>query len=550
MYKPYSTLATILSLILSVSLCYATENKNENNTETNNDNNTQTNCSKINFILKPNTIFDESDDDIIFIHRWANAIHIDTKPFTLENEAAFLIEKCDVDENDLAELERHLRSKSYLRSAKVEADESLENVTVTTWDSWSLLPTMSYGRKGNVNTYSFGIKERNLLGLGIDAEIESYKNTQRTGYKVKSTIPLFLKQNTELKIGFADNDDGQEKALFLNKNFASFHTKYSYTVGFDISRRNDSIFQNNETQSIFEHDVDYKIINFAWLGTNTDKYNIRYNVGINQDFHSFQTITPTGTGLGEDTGTLILPQDRKYTYPWLGVSYTEKDFKELTNIHLISQIEDFNHGWQLSSTLGLGFDDAKNENLAILSMDVKKGIELYDDGLLLLDISLDSDIFVDTSDRILLKVSAEYFHTLTERWGLYFANRNVFSKEQYIDRPVTIGGNTKLRGFPLQYQHGDKSTVFNSEIRYYPEINILKLFEVAGVVFYDAGMASGSSTAKNIEDGWLQSVGVGLRFYSPHAGRNSIIHLDFSFPQSSNSDIDDFSVRVEARRSF
>ena len=38
-----------------------------------------------NIIFKPQTIFDETEDGIIFLHRWANAIHIDTKIVTLEN---------------------------------------------------------------------------------------------------------------------------------------------------------------------------------------------------------------------------------------------------------------------------------------------------------------------------------------------------------------------------------------------------------------------------------------------------------------------------------
>ena len=43
--------------------------------------------------FNPQTIFDESEEGIVFLHRWANAIHIDTKISTLENEAAFFIEK-------------------------------------------------------------------------------------------------------------------------------------------------------------------------------------------------------------------------------------------------------------------------------------------------------------------------------------------------------------------------------------------------------------------------------------------------------------------------
>ena len=139
-------------------------------------------CKKQSITFHVNTIFDENEPDIIFIHRLANKLHINTKLITMENESAFFIEKCYKDATDLAELERHLRSKGFIRSAKVEGDEDLQNINVTTWDNWSLLPTMSLGRKGNVNTYSLGIKDTNLFGLGVDAELSSYKNAQRKAY--------------------------------------------------------------------------------------------------------------------------------------------------------------------------------------------------------------------------------------------------------------------------------------------------------------------------------------------------------------------------------
>jgi outer membrane protein assembly factor BamA len=88
-------------------------------------------------------------------------------------------------------------------------------------------------------------------------------------------------------------------------------------------------------------------------------------------------------------------------------------------------------------------------------------------------------------------------------------------------------------------------------MRYYPEINLFKLFDLAGVAFVDAGRAYGISNVKNIESGWLGSAGLGLRLYSPHSGgKNPIIHIDFAFPQSDNEAIDSFEIRVQAKRSF
>jgi hypothetical protein len=503
-------------------------------------------------VFKPQTIFDESDEGITFLHRWANAIHIDTKIITLENEATFFINKCMKTDADMAELERHLRSRKYLRDAEVNADENEESITITTWDNWSLMPTVSFGRKGGMNTYSFGIKERNLLGLGIDTEIQSYQNTQRSGYKLRATIPLFQKQNTSVQLGFADNDDGQKRSLFLHKIFAGFHTKTAYHLGFNEESRNDTLFQNGHDQSVFGHDIRFKEASYAWLNFNDNSRLLRYRLGITQDKDTFSELSNVqSSDLSSPALTDVQPEDRDLLYPWLAFEYIEKDFRKLTNVHLITQIEDFNHGWQLSSRLGIGNGNKDNSAWTVWRMHVKKGFNLHNNALLLLDLALANDIYQKRDSRLLVKISGEYFYQLNKSWGFYLSNNNVASTNQYLDQPVTMGGNTGLRGFPLQYQHGQNSIKVTSEIRYYPEINLFKLFDLAGVAFVDAGRTYGESTVKNIEEGWLGSAGLGLRLHSPHSGGNHpIIHIDFAFPQSDNPDINRFEIRVQAKKSF
>mgnify|MGYP000396488943 CR=1 FL=1 len=497
--------------------------------------------------FKPHTIFDESEEGIIFLHRWANAIHIDTKVLTLENEAAFFLDKCRKNHADLAELERHLRSKKYIRDAKVTGDEMMEKITITTWDNWSLLPTISFGRQGGESKYSFGIKERNFLGLGIDAELESYKNSQRSGYKVKTTIPLFSRQSIDLRLRFADNDDGKQKSLYLQKHFAAFHTKMAYNLGYDEESRNDTIFQNDIEQAIYRHKISFKTLDYAWLSFNDDKSLLRYHVGITQDYNKFSDTTESYNNFPEQ----ILPQDRVFVYPWLGIDYLEKDFKKLTNIHLITQIEDFNHGWQFNGRLGLSDGSKEDSAWALFSAQINKGFELHSDALLLMNISVEGDIYQNSEQRFLLTLNNEYFYRFTKTWGLYLNNINILSHNQYLDQPVTMGGNAGLRGFPLQYQHGEHSVKLTSEIRYYPEINLFKLFDLAGAAFFDSGRAFGSSLIANVEDDWLYSVGIGARLYSPHSsGNHQVIHIDFAFPQTDNSDLDNFEIRVEAKQSF
>ncbi|WP_085949163.1 hypothetical protein [Paraglaciecola chathamensis] len=150
----------------------------------------------VNFIISD--IFDLDDPDTALIHRWANFFHIKTHEYTIINESAFFLKKCQIEKEDVDELERYLRQRKYIREAKVTLENS-GKFLVETWDNWSLMPTIDFGRKGGVNKYSIGVKDRNLLGLGIDSEIEYFSNNQRSGYKFDASFPLYLNKNNDSK---------------------------------------------------------------------------------------------------------------------------------------------------------------------------------------------------------------------------------------------------------------------------------------------------------------------------------------------------------------
>jgi hypothetical protein len=503
---------------------------------------------KSNIIFKPHTIFDENKENIYFFHRWANWLHINTKKFTLENEAAFFLQECLHNQDDIEELERHFRAKKYLRDAKVSFNKPSNKVTVSTWDNWSLLPTASFNRKGGKNSYSWGVKERNLLGLGIYTNLESYKNTQRSGYFIKASMPLFQKQNTDLYMKLADNDDGNKKSVFVRKNFAGFKTLYGYRIGFNDELRNDTIFQNGNDQAKFSHNISYKQVSYSWLKENNSVSVLRYQLGLTQNKETFSAIKLSD----ESFPSSIIPHNRDFLYPWFGLSYIEKDFHKLSNIHLVSQVEDFNTGWQFDADIGVGKGNNNNDSAWLLwHANVDKGFTFNNDSLLLLKLSFEGNTYQKQQTRSLLQFKGEYFHPINKQWGLYLNNLTTLSQNQYIDKPINTGGNTGVRGFPLQYQHGEHSTQFTSEIRYYPHVNIFQLFDVAATAFFDAGNTFGDSITDNIEEGWLYSVGIGARIYSPHSSKNhQMIHIDLAFPISDNPEINSMVIRLEVKKAF
>lgn len=72
---------------------------------------------QINFRVNP--IFDENDPDTFWLQRFANWIHINSKPWALERELPFSTGE-NISAADLSEAERLLRHKSYLRDSRIE----------------------------------------------------------------------------------------------------------------------------------------------------------------------------------------------------------------------------------------------------------------------------------------------------------------------------------------------------------------------------------------------------------------------------------------------
>lgn len=104
-----------------------------------------------------NDIFDTEDPDTIVLHEWANLLHISTKTITLTNETAFFMDKCSIVAPDLEELERHLRGLKYIRDARVSVSETdSDTIEVETWDNWSMMPTIDFGRKGEKTSMHLG----------------------------------------------------------------------------------------------------------------------------------------------------------------------------------------------------------------------------------------------------------------------------------------------------------------------------------------------------------------------------------------------------------
>ena len=498
-----------------------------------------------------NPIFDEAESDTLAVHHFANWLHINTAEDVIKERLPFSVgDKVSTDE--LAEAERIIRGQPYIRDAKVsltarcQFDDPAE-VEIHTWDNWSMIPTVSFGRKGGNNKFSFGLKEDNLLGMGVRTRFKYNSDEQRTGYQltIKSATP-YIKHST-LLVDFLDNDDGQRTQIVFDKPFYHLRSESMYFAEYLTDEKTEEIFKSGLTRNSFDVESHRYELATGWLLDNTVDSSSRFKFGVTDEKAMF-----SASDTLNENDTIYLPQNRNYSYPWVGFEYLQRRFKIFSDIYLIKQPEDINLGWQYDVKLGLELNDvAKGSDLAYhLTLSTSKGYAV-NDGLLLLSLRGDSTFNTSNPDQYLLSFNAEYFKRYTPLIGFYSRTGVVTSNNQFKDSPVTLGDENGVRGYSLQYQHGEHSVAATAEARFYTGYNLYKILDVGFAAFLDVGKAWGGEQATNNETtSLISSVGVGARLYSSRSSHRSVVHIDVAKPLTSSIYVDSWEWRLQIKRTF
>lgn len=469
---------------------------------------------------------------------------------------------------------------------------------VETSDNWSLLPSVGFGRSGGKNKYAVGFKEDNLLGFGVRTSLKYQSDVQRSGYELKLEMPLSLITGSAgndlfahsyLSAEWTNNDDGHVQQLLLEKPFYQDDSRWMYRTEWLSDLQQTQVFHNGALENIFE--TDHRRLDFSagQLWFYQDHASTRLLAGVlSEDWRFAPALLQP---------TLAVPQDRHWAYPWVGMEYKQHDYRVLSDILFIDRAEDVNLGWHHS--LKIGVQSSK------LQADTTLGYRLiglsskgFGDRrhLILLDAGLDLINGLQGGDLREWRVKAEDFYQLNTDFTWYNRAELTQRNRSFADLPLELelGGDSGLRGYPLQYQHGINKNLLSSELRWYPRINLYKMLDLGFVVFADLGRVSGGTVAdlgqlnpaaiatrfalpmgtnfisplasmqtpeqifrsnsdllqQNLTDRWLGSVGVGMRIYSSKSSNNHVVHIDLSTPFTSAPGVDSWEIELKVSNRF
>jgi hypothetical protein len=500
-----------------------------------------------NVVIRNENIFDTADpreDNWLF--RLVNTLHPKTRPWLIREQLLFRTGDA-YDRRVLDESERILRSNRYfyeVRIRPVAFHEGHVEVEVLTRDVWTLRPGISFGREGGANTTSISFSDLNLFGTGVGARYSHASTPDRTLDSISLSSADFV--GTRLRIGllYSINSDGHTRSALLERPFYALDTRWAAGGSFVDDLRIETLVGRVGVASEFQTHV--KKLN-VWGGWSTGlkgRWVKRFTAGFTQDESQFAPAPGT-------VPTDPIPPDRNLAYPWVGFELVEDAFETAKNRDQIERTEDFFLGTRFRGLLGYSSTRfGADRDAAVFSGQFDTGFQSTDFLTLLVDTAADGRLEDGSARDTILRANGHLYMHLSKRWLLFSMLSGTMGVNLDQDHELVLGGENGLRGYPRNYQAGDRSALFTVEGRYFSPLYLFRLVRVGGAVFYDMGRAWGGDYVNALDPGILRDVGFGLRVTITRSGLGNVIHMDVAFPLDGDPTISRVQYLVTTKQSF
>ena len=493
-------------------------------------------------------IFDlENPDENKWLYRLANGVHSTTRTGVVESQLLFE-PGAEYSYRQVAETERLLRTNRYIGEAEIEYvrfEDGIVDVNVRTKDVWTLKPDISLGRAGGVNTGGLGLEEHNLFGSGAFLGVEYKSTVDRDIASLGYANSHFRGTEYTLAGQISDNSDGFDHQLTYYKPFVSLDSRRAGGVILASGERIDTLYDLGEPQAEFAHESEYFDLSRGWSRGLKNGNTTRMSAGLNFDNHRFSVVPDS------ELPGAVLPDDRQFLYPFIRVDVVEDRFETAKNFDQINRIEDRYLGTRYGARVGYSpANSVSTDGSLIYAANYQSGIKFDRAETLLAGVALSGRVDASQSSNTMLSVFATYHKKQSDR-RLLFANLTArVGHNLDLDNPVTLGGATGLRGYPLRYQSGTSSAVLTLEQRLFTNWYPFRLFNVGGAVFFDAGRTWGESPTGGENLGLLKDIGFGLRIASTRSSVGRMLHIDIAYPLDGDSDIRSVQFLLETKRGF
>jgi len=487
---------------------------------------------------------DEKENGILY--RAANALHIQTRASVIRRQLLFKPGE-RVSARLVEETERLMRSNRIFHDVSIVPvgyRDGVVDIEVRTRDTWTLQPGVSASRAGGVNETSSILRDTNALGTGVLIGASRFTDADRSGTEYKVSLPHAFDGWTAIDYSHSQLSDGETRVASIVRPFYALDTRWAAGFSTSTDTRIDSQFSNGAKVAQFRHRQETAETFGGWSAGLVNHWTHRYSVG----FSYLKDTYKDEPGL---TAPVPFPLDQTLAAPFLRYEVAHDDYEKVKNRDLIERPEYFAMGTQSSIQLGRSLTGlGSTQNLWLYSATASDGFRLPSNQVLLGSASVSGQAGYAPLDRQMTSGSIRFYGHPDSRTLTFVSLSGDTVKDPNLAAQLVLGGDTGLRGYPRNYQTGDRRVLLNVEERVYTDWYPFRLIRVGAAAFYDRGRAWGGPGESPSSAGWLSNVGFGLRFLSTRSAFGNVLHVDFAFPLNRDPNIKSFQFLVRSKLSL
>ena len=492
-------------------------------------------------------IFDTADPREDYrLFRWANALHIRTRPEVIERALLFKSGE-RVSTRLIEETERLLLSKRYLYDVDFKPTayrDGVVDLDVVTRDTWSLDLGIRASRSGGKNSSGLQVREYNLLGTGMSLSLGRSHGVDRSSNEFEFANERTFGSRVSSSYRHSTNSDGRSDAAAIVRPFYALDARWAAGVSAAQYTRIDARYNAGQVVSQYRHRQDLFEAFGGWSSGLVDGWVQRYSLGLRHEDDAY-ALEP---GL---VAPAQLPTNEKRVGPFVRYELIEDHSQKEVNRNLIGRPEFFALGLRSTVQLGLASSALGSSlNALLYAASISRGFVPAPGQTLIASAQIAGQLADGQVRRQQLGGQTQYYLPHGPRWLFYAAASADVLSHPAVNQDLMLGGDNGLRGYPLRYQSGTRRLLLTAEQRYYSDLYLWQLFRLGGAAFVDVGRAWGGANTNAAQPGWLGDLGFGLRIISSRSAFGNALHLDLAFPLSSTPAIQRVQFLVTSKTSF
>jgi outer membrane protein assembly factor BamA len=459
------------------------------------------------------------------LYRNINRLHILTKESAIHQQLLF--KKGDLFDPAIArETERALRRVLRLRGIHVRpvpVGPDTVDVIVETQDTWTTEPFIGASGSGADKEYVVGIRERNLGGYGKTVGFIYKKEPDLITRSFSYQDPALLGTPLRLSGDYADTADGSSRSLVIEKPFSSSLTPFGFETQGSYENIDSLLYENGIEVSRYTQEERELGGNFKMSMGSTAFFIQRLGLGYRFLHKELADQHAPNAPTSDSAYHLFGPY-----FEWEKIDYVTEN-----KIRLYSRKEDINLGPSLEGDVGISQSRwvPGAENATFIQSQYSQGHLWRPGQFVLATVDLDAR-YENGWQNTETRFNVEYYNKV-RNWSTW-AGRMSWEQILHPDpnAQLLLGGDTGLRGYPINQFAGNRLFVANIENRLFIIDEVFKFFGIGAVGFADAGYAWPQGTAVRMDD-LRADYGAGLRFHLTRASLGQVIRLDVAWPTRS-----------------